>query len=261
MPCEEGASAFANEPSVAEGSALVAAQELKSTDRIAPLPSGAAQKKRIAPAHIADRQALRGAAKRYRFVEGQWVKGKLAADGEAWIPHESRQAFGSLRAAMEHERLLTAQRRATWTNLRAHIASTRSAVGAEGVAIRARVSEEAALTRNEIETARDALSQQLQEATGKILGCQHAQQSDKRQVAFFSRLLGLRAVELKELLLSHGIEPIGTKHGLAEIAATELREGDLEDFVAARKRPRRDAEQPAAHGKQSTLDALFAQKN
>ena len=117
------------------------------------------------------------------------------------------------------------------------------------------------MTRNEVENARSALSQELQEATGRILGSQHAQQSDNRQVAFFSRLLGLRAVELKALLLSHGIEPIETKHALAEIAATELREGDLEDFVAARKRPRRDAEQPAAPGKQRTLDALFAQKN
>ena len=241
----------------------VAAQEPERNEHTATSPQGAPRDKRTAPAHTADRQASRRAAKRYRLLDGRWVKGKVAADGESWTPHESPQAFGSLQAAMEHERLLTAQRRATWTNLRAHIASTRSAVGAEAVATRARVSEEAVLTRNEVQSARDTLSQQLQEATGKILGSQRTKQSNTSQVAFVSKLLGLRAVELKELLTRHCIEPIGTKQSLAELAASELLEGDLEDFIAARKKPRRDADvrRPTARGQQDTLDAFFARKH
>ena len=240
----------------------VAAQELKSTERIAALPQGASPKKRTAPAHTADRQASRRAAKRYKLVDGRWVKGKVAGDGETWIGHESGQTFDSLRAAMEHERMLTAQRRATWTNLRAHVASTRSAVGAEAVATRARVSEEAMLTRNEVQSAREALTHELQEATGKILVAQREKQGNAGQLAFFSRLLGLKSVEIKELLVSHCIEPMGTKKTLAEIAATELREDDLEEFIVARKGgARRDApgaQQPTAPSKQGTLDALFA---
>ena len=134
-----------------------AAQEPQSTELPA-LPQGASPKKRTAPAHTADRQASRRAAKRYKLVDGRWVKGKVAGDGETWIPHESGQTFDSLKAAMEHERMLTAQRRATWTNLRAHVASTRSAAGAEANATRARVSEEAVLTRNEVQSAREALT-------------------------------------------------------------------------------------------------------
>ena len=145
-----------------EDGPLVPAQEPERSEHTATSPQGAPRDKRTAPAHTADRQASRRAAKRYRLLDGRWVKGKVAADGESWTPHESPQAFGSLQAAMEHERLLTAQRRATWTNLRAHSASTRSAVGAEAVATRARVSEEAVLTRNEVQSARDTLSQQLQ---------------------------------------------------------------------------------------------------
>ena len=73
--------------------------------------------------------------------------------------------------------------------------------------------------------------------------------------------MGLRSVEIKDLLVSHCIEPMGTKRTLAEIAASELREDDLEEFIAARKGgPRRDAgaQQPTAPGKQGILDALFA---
>ena len=170
----------------------VAPQELKSTERIATLPQGAPQKKRTAPAHTADRQASRRAAKRYKLVDGRWVKGKVAGDGETWIPHESGQTFDSLKAAMEHERMLTAQRRATWTNLRAHVASTRSAVGAEANATRARVSEEAVLTRNEVQSAREALTHELQEATGKIIVAQREKQGNASQLAFFFAIVGAK---------------------------------------------------------------------
>ena len=40
------------------------------------------------------------------MLEGRCVKGK--ADGDSWIRHESGQTFGSLKDAMEHEKMLTA---------------------------------------------------------------------------------------------------------------------------------------------------------
>ena len=67
------------------------------------------------PSHMADAQARSRAARRYRQVGVDWVKGK-EVEG-AWVPDAASNRFASLQEAVEHDMSLTKQRRATWANL------------------------------------------------------------------------------------------------------------------------------------------------
>ncbi len=175
------------------------------------------------PAHTADRQAQRRAAKRYREVGGRWVKGK--EDGESWVQQADAPMFDSLDEALRHERQKTAQRRCTWPNLKAHIAATRDAVISEAANGRAHTTEEAVATRHEVIHSREVLSQQLQEGVDRIMESRRPLRRDSEaHLEFFTRLLELRAVDLRELLANHALEPAGTKPALARIAALNMNE-------------------------------------
>ncbi len=221
------------------------------------------RRKKTPPAHSADAQVRRRAMKRYREIDGHWVKGKPDADGQTWIPQPDAPRFDSLQRALGHEKQKTAHRRSTRTNLRAHMAATRSAITVEAANVRAHTAEEAASTRREITSARDVLSEQPQEGVGNIFESQqhHARASDGcgTQLDFFARLLAMRTVDLRDLLAKHAIEPVGGKAMLASVAAQQLRPDDLDMFVAPRnKRPRTATQTPTGDKQQHTLDALFA---
>ena len=200
-----------------------------NNDRGEPVPTTMFRK--TPPARTADRQAERRSTKRYRAIEdGRWAKGK--ADGERWIPEAGAPSFATLQGAVEHERKKTTERRSTWSNLRAQISSTRSAVGFEAAATRELMSEEHAKTRDEVRSGTGALAEHLQAGVDRILECQQrsGESSGSSQLVFFSRLLSeLRVTELRQLLARRGIAvPAGgTKSMLARLAAEQLREEDL----------------------------------
>ena len=77
-------------------------------------------------------------------------------------------------------------------------------------------------------------------------------------IAFYSMVpSNLRAQDMKELLASRGLEPVGAKTMLAQLIVNQLTEGDVEEFVVARsKRPRVDA--TSESGRQCTLDGKLA---
>ena len=175
-------------------------------------------------------------------------------------------SFATLQGAVEHERRKTTERRATWSNLRAQISSTRSAVGFEAAATRELVSEEHARTRDEVRSGTGALAEHLQAGVDRILECQQrsGESSGSSQLVFFSRLLSeLRVTELRQLLARRGIAvPAGgTKSMLARLAAEQLREEDLEEFLGRCNKRQRIT--PMERGGssleqgQGTLDQLF----
>ena len=205
-------------------------------------------KRRLPPSQLPDAQASRRAAKRYRRDDtGAWVKGKAAPDG-TWIPEIGARSFDNLDSALEHERTKTALRRQSWTNLKKSVAATRGTVAAEGLETRRVVVQQADATRldiagarEDIATARHAICEQINkglEGVDKLLEeTQHRKRAhgSPSQLSFFSRLLThFRATELRELLARHGIEPSGTKHNLARLAAESLSEEDVDSFTAPR---------------------------
>ena len=78
---------------------------------------------------------------------------------------------------------------------------------------------------------------------------------------FFTRLLELRAVDLRELLARHALEPAGTKPVLAKIAAINISEEDLDDFLANRvKRPRTVEQRSGVDAARQGTLSEFAQR-
>ena len=151
------------------------------------------------------------------------------------------------------------------------MATTKSAVMTEGLETRRLVASESASTRQHVTSTSNALGEKLgakiQEGVERMLNS--AKQSrgpttNPGQLAFFSRLMaGFKAVELKELLVAHGVEPVGTKQTFAQlIVENSLTEEDLDAFIASRgsrnKRPRLATVQQrmTSNGQQSTLDSL-----
>ena len=204
------------------------------------------------PAHSADRQAARRAMKRYREVGGKWVKGKL--ENGAWIPEAHAPNFGSLELALQHEQAKTAMRRSTWTNLRSHIASTRSAVMAEAAHMRRHTTEESEFTRIEIANAKEALSQQFREGIEKMTSSHPPTPSS--QLDFYCGLSELRAVDLRQLLEAHSLEAVGTKSVMAKLCARQLQEHALDEFLSKRCCKRQRTHLSIEPG-QRTLQSLF----
>jgi hypothetical protein len=80
--------------------------------------------------------------------------------------------------------------------------------------------------------------------------------SSASKISFYSMLFSnLRAQDMKDLLKSRGIEPVGTKSMLAQLVVAHLTEEEVEQFVIGRSGKRRRIDAPS--GNQSTLDALF----
>mgnify|MGYP003333530745 CR=1 FL=1 len=206
-----------------------------------------------------DAQARRRALKRYKEdAGGQFVKGR-AGDGGHWIPEPNAATFPTLELAMEHERHKTLLRRATWVNLRGDIAGTRRAVTEEGARTRHHQTMEAEETRRSVEDARDALTAKVEEGVKAI--CAQKQEcvrdsSSASKISFYSMVFSnLRAQDMKDLLNSRGIEPLGTKSMLAQLVVAHLTEEDVEEFVISRSGKRRRFDVPS--GNQQTLDVLF----
>ena len=206
-----------------------------------------------------DGQARRRALKRYKEdANGQWVKGRAHEDGR-WLPEPGAAAFPTLELAMEHERHKTLLRRASWANLRGEVAGTRKAVTEEGVRTRHHQSKEAEETRRSVEEARDALAAKVDEGV-KALSA-HKQgvvrdSSSASKISFYSMVFSnLRAQDMKDLLMSRDIEPVGAKCMLAQLVVTHLEEEDVEEFVISRSSKRRRVDVPS--GNQTTLDVLF----
>ena len=64
----------------------------------------------------------------------------------------------------------------------------------------------------------------------------------------------LRAQDMKDLLTSRDIEPVGAKSMLAQLVVAHLSEEHVEQFLISRSKRRRI---DAPSGNQSTLDALL----
>ena len=153
------------------------------------------------------------------------------------------------------------------------MATTKSAVATEGVETRRFVASESASTRQHVTSTSNALGEKLgakiEEGVERMLNS--AKQSRESttnpgQVAFFSRLVdGFKAVELRELLVEHGIEPVGTKRTFAELIVEKLTQEDVSSLLASRgnKRQRLASGQQRMGGdesQQGTLDSLFARQ-
>jgi hypothetical protein len=205
-----------------------------------------------------DGQARRRALKRYKEnADGQWVKGRAHEDGR-WLPEPGAASFATLDLAMDCERRKTLLRRASWANLRGEVACTRRAVNEEGARTRNHQSREAEETRRSVENARDALASKVEEGV-KILCAQKREKtldsSSASKISFYSMVFSnLRAQDMKDLLTSRDIEPVGVKSMLAQLIVTHLTEEEVEQFVIGRSKRRR-IDGPS--GNQSTLDALF----
>ena len=213
----------------------------------------------IPASQTGDGQARRRALKRYRQdSDGQWVKGRAHDDGR-WLPEPGAEAFPTLDVAMEHERHKTVLRRASWANLRGEVAGTRKAVTEEGVRTRHHQSREAEETRRSVEEARDALASKVEE--GMKLLCAPKREdtldsSSASKISFYSTVFSnLRAQDMKDLLTSRGIEPVGAKSMLAQLVVAHLTQDEVEQYVIGRSGKRRRIDAPS--GKQSTLDVLF----
>ena len=206
-----------------------------------------------------DGQAKRRALKRYKEdANGQWVKGRAGDDGR-WLPEPGAATFPTLELAMEHERYKTVLRRNSWANLRSEVACTRRAVNEEGVRTRHHQSREAEETRRSVEEARDALSSKVEEGV-KLLCAQKREDtldsSSASKISFYSMVFSnLRAQDMKDLLTSRDIEPVGAKSMLAQLVVAHLTEEEVEQYVIGRSGKRRRIDGPS--GSQSTLDALF----
>ena len=185
-------------------------------------------------------------------MDGKWVKGKL--ENGAWIPQADAPIFDSADLALRHERAKTAARRATWTNLKSHLASTRSAVSAEAAHSRSHTTQESELTRTEIANARETLSQQFREGIAKMTKSHHSP-GPSSQLDFYCRLSELRAVDLRELLEVHSLEPFGTKSVMAKLCAQQLQEDALEEFLSKRSKRSR-TQLPIEIGQRSLQSCL-----
>ena len=213
----------------------------------------------IPASQTGDGQARRRALKRYRQdSDGQWVKGRAHDDGR-WLPEPGAEAFPTLDVAMEHERHKTLLRRNSWANLRGEVAGTRKAVTEEGVRTRHHQSREAEETRRSVEEARDALASKVEEGM-KLLCAQKREDtldsSSASKISFYSTVFSnLRAQDMKDLLTSRGIEPVGAKSMLAQLVVAHLTQDEVEQYVIGRSGKRRRIDAPS--GNQSTLDVLF----
>ena len=206
-----------------------------------------------------DGQARRRALKRYKLYEsGQFVKGR-PGDGGRWLAEPGAAAFRTLESAMEHERHKTMLRRASWANLKGEVAGTRKAVTEEGAQTRLHQSKEAEETRRSVDEARDDLAAKLEEGV-KILCAQKRENtldsSSASKIAFYSMVFSnLRAQDMKDLLMSRDIEPVGAKSMLAQLVVAHLTQEEVEQFVIIRSGKRRRVDVPS--GGQRTLDVLF----
>ena len=207
----------------------------------------------------ADGQAKRRALKRYRQdASGQWVKGR-AGDDVRWLPEPGATAFPTLELAMENERHKTVMRRASWANLRGEVAGTRKAVTEEGVRTRHHQSREAEETRRSVEEARDSLAAKVEEGV-KALCAQERKHtldsSSPSKISFYSNVFSnLRARDMKDLLMSRDIEPVGAKSMLAQLVVAHLTQEEVEQFVIVRSDKRRRIDVPSSN--QQRLDVLF----
>ena len=160
---------------------------------------------------------------------------------------------------MEHETHKTLARRANWSNLRAHIA-TRSAVIHEGAETRRHVADAQESVTRAVVSAREALGAQI-DSVAETISTQAGRAGDSsdaaRDFAFFMRLDGLRALELKELLSTNELAAVGKKRTMVELAGRHLTQSHLDAFIAARSGKRARAAQEVRSG-QATLDATFA---
>ena len=113
-------------------------------------------------------------------------------------------------------------------------------------------------TRRSVEEARDALASKVEEGV-KLLCAQKREDtldsSSASKISFYSMVFSnLRAQDMKDLLTSRGIEPVGAKSMLAQLVVAHLTEEEVEEFVLVRSKRRR-VDGPS--GSQSTLDVLF----
>ena len=220
---------------------------------------GLVRKKPTPASQTADGQAKRRALKRYRQdASGQFVKGRAGDDGR-WLPEPGAKTFPTLESAMEHERQKTTLRRSSWANLRGEVACARKAVTQEGVRTRHPQSREAEETRRSVEEVRDALTAKLEECVKTICAQKREDTLDSSsasKISFYSMVFSnLRAQDMKDLLKSRGIEPVGAKSMLAQLVVAHLTEEEVEQSVIGRGGKRRRIDGPI--GNQSTLDALF----
>ena len=160
---------------------------------------------------------------------------------------------------MQHERHKTLLRRASWKNLKGEVASTRKAVNQEGALTRSHQTKEAEVTRQSVDEARDALATQIEEGM-KTLRAQVQEcvqdSSSACKISFYSMVFSnLRARDMKDILTSCGIDPVGTKSMLAQLVVAHLSEEQVEQFIVSRSRKRRRTDVP--NDNQSTLDVLF----
>ena len=215
----------------------------------------------IPASQTGDGQARRRALKRYRQdSDGQWVKGRAHDDGR-WLPEPGAEAFPTLDVAMEHEQHKTVLRRASWANLRGEVAGTRKAVTEEGVRTRHHQSREAEETRRSVEEARDSLAAKVEEGVEALRAQKRREDaldsSSASKISFYSNVFSnLRAQDMKDLLMSRDIEPVGAKSMLAQLVVAHLTQEEVEQFVIVRsgnKRRRNDV----PSGNQRTLDTLF----
>ena len=214
----------------------------------------------IPASQTGDGQARRRALKRYRQdSDGQWVKGRAHDDGR-WLPEPGAEAFPTLDVAMEHERHKTVLRRASWANLKSEVAGTRRAVTDEGARTRHHQSREAEETRRIVEEARDALASKVVEEGAKLLCAQKREDtldsSSASKISFYSNVFSnLRAQDMKDLLMSRDIEPVGAKSMLAQLVVAHLTQEEVEQFVIVRSDKRRRIDVPSSN--QQRLDVLF----
>jgi hypothetical protein len=160
---------------------------------------------------------------------------------------------------MEHERHKTMLRRASWANLKGEVAGTRKAVTEEGAQTRLHQSKEAEETRRSVDEARDDLAAKLEEGV-KILCAQKRENaldsSSASKIAFYSMVFSnLRAQDMKDLLMSRDIEPVGAKSMLAQLVVAHLTQEEVEQFVIVRSGKKRRIDVPSSN--QRTLDVLF----
>jgi len=101
------------------------------------------------PSRDIDARARARAAKRYRQVGDDWVKGK-EVEG-AWVPENASKKFASLPEAVDHEMSLTKQRRTSWTNL----------IKGQTTAIKKHVKADGEVTRAEVRAGLAPLAQLL----------------------------------------------------------------------------------------------------
>ena len=176
---------------------------------------------------------------------------------------------------MGHERQKLQLRRCSWSNLRSAVATTKTTVMTEGLETRRLVASQSESTRRHVTNAANALGEKLgakiEEGVERMLNsAKRSRESTTNagQVAFFSRLMaGLKAIELRELLVEHGIEPVGTKQTFAELVVEHLTQEDVSSFLASRgnhnKRQRLATGQKRTGGgesRQSMLDSPFARR-